>query len=206
MPPAMSSRHNGEATRRRLIDAAIRVIARKGYHQATVDEIVAECGSSKGAFYFHFESKDALFVNLLEEFAGRLASAVEQAVRSSPVPGAGRVEAAVKAALELFAAHEELARVFLVEAVGVSPELEARRRALVDRFTTLIQLYLEQAARRHPLAVVDTRVAASAALGAINEVVVQWLSAPAAGRSPSLRPSSHASSCGAWDGPKNPFP
>ncbi|HEY8497897.1 MAG TPA: TetR/AcrR family transcriptional regulator [Limnochordales bacterium] len=171
-------RRSPEATRRRLLEAATRVFARKGYYGTTVDDIVAECGSSKGAFYFHFDSKEALFLRLVEEFAGMLAQALEQAVRTAPRGGPGRVEAAVQAGLELMGRYPEMARLFLVESVGINPQFEAKRRELFDRFTRLIQAYLDEAASRHPLAVRDTALASAAILGAINEVVVRWLSTP----------------------------
>lgn len=173
-----TEKRSPEATRRRLLEAATRVFARKGYYGTTVDDIVAECGSSKGAFYFHFDSKEALFLTLVEEFAAMLARALEHAVRTAPKGGPGRVEAAVHAGLELMAQYPELARVFLIESVGINPQFEAKRRELFDRFTRIIQAYLDEAASRHPLAVSDTALASAAILGAINEVVVRWLTAP----------------------------
>ncbi|WP_324668568.1 TetR/AcrR family transcriptional regulator [Geochorda subterranea] len=161
-----------------MLEAAIQVFARKGYYGTTVDDIVAECGSSKGAFYFHFESKEALFLRLVEEFAGRLAGALEHAVRHAARGGPGRVEAAITAGLELMGRYPELTRLFLIEAVGINPQFEAKRRELMDRFAHVIRGYLEQAASRHPLAVGDTALASAAILGALNEVVVWWLSRP----------------------------
>lgn len=55
-----------EATRQRIVEAAIAVFAEKGYHDAAVDEIVRASGTSKGAFYFHFPSKEEIFFALIE--------------------------------------------------------------------------------------------------------------------------------------------
>jgi TetR/AcrR family acrAB operon transcriptional repressor len=52
-------------TRARLLTAAERVFAARGYDAATLDEIAAEAGLTKGAVYWHFESKQDLFVTLL---------------------------------------------------------------------------------------------------------------------------------------------
>lgn len=52
-------------TRQAILDSAYRVFAQKGYAQATVDDIAATCGTSKGAVYHHFDSKEALFRTLL---------------------------------------------------------------------------------------------------------------------------------------------
>ena len=58
-------------TRERLLTAANSVLARSGFDRATVDDIVREAGFSKGAFYFHFDSKDDLFWAMLEERISR---------------------------------------------------------------------------------------------------------------------------------------
>ena len=65
-PAARKRRSRGE-TRQRLLDSALAVFARNGYERATVDEIVREAGFSKGAFYVHFESKEDLFWEMLQE-------------------------------------------------------------------------------------------------------------------------------------------
>lgn len=54
-------------TRHRILDAASRVFARRGYSQATVEDIAAEAGVSNGALYHHFESKEELFRALLDD-------------------------------------------------------------------------------------------------------------------------------------------
>jgi AcrR family transcriptional regulator len=67
------------ARRQDLVDAAWRVIARKGYRDLTVDDVCAEAGVSKGAFYGYFTRKQDLLVALLEEDAAALATLLEGA-------------------------------------------------------------------------------------------------------------------------------
>lgn len=66
-PTATKKRRSREETRQKLLDSALQVFARNGYERATVDEIVREAGFSKGAFYVHFETKEDLFWEMLEE-------------------------------------------------------------------------------------------------------------------------------------------
>ena len=61
----LAQRHKIE-TRQLILDAAYQVFSEKGYGQATVDDIIAVCGVSKGALYHHFASKQELFRALLE--------------------------------------------------------------------------------------------------------------------------------------------
>jgi AcrR family transcriptional regulator len=164
------------ATRDRILDAALDVFARKGYHRATVDDIVRASSTSKGAVYHHFPNKEAVFLALVDEFAARLAAAVAGtiAVRQGAL---GKVEGALRAALATFAGNARLARLILLEAVSLGETYEAKRAEVHDRFAALVQASLDEAVSEGSIAPLDTRVATLAWLGAINEVVVQWLRA-----------------------------
>jgi AcrR family transcriptional regulator len=54
-----------------LLDAAARVFARRGYHVATLGDVAAEAGFTKGAVYSNFESKEALFLALVDLEIGK---------------------------------------------------------------------------------------------------------------------------------------
>jgi AcrR family transcriptional regulator len=161
-------------TRDKILQAAREVFAEKGYHRALVDDIVRASQTSKGAVYHHFPNKEALFLALVDEFAGRLAEAVAAAIGRAH--GAlGKVEAAVTAGLETFARHRDLARILLLESVSLGPAYQSKRQEVHGRFAALIQAHLDEAAAEGSIPPVDTRVATLAWLGALNEVVVQWL-------------------------------
>jgi TetR/AcrR family fatty acid metabolism transcriptional regulator len=164
------------ATRDRIMRSALAVFARKGYHGAAVDDIVRESSTSKGAVYHHFANKEALFLALVDDFAARLASAVAEAIEASH-GGLGKVQAALRAGLETFAGHRDLARLILLESASVGPAYLAKRAEIHDRFAALIQAYLDQAVAEGAIRTLDTRIATLAWLGAINELVIASLSA-----------------------------
>jgi AcrR family transcriptional regulator len=169
------------ATRERILTAALEVFAGKGYHRASVDDIVRASRTSKGAVYHHFATKEAVFLALVDDFAARLAAAVAATIAGRH--GAlAKVEGALVAALTTFAENQRLARLILLEAVSLGAVYEQKRAEVHDRFAALIQGYLDEAVRDGSIAPLDTRVATLVWLGAINEVVVQWLS----GRVPDL--------------------
>lgn len=64
----MNRRLDSATRRQQILNAAIRVIAAKGFQAATMDEIVAASGLSKGGVYWHFASKDAIIAGLFEQF------------------------------------------------------------------------------------------------------------------------------------------
>jgi AcrR family transcriptional regulator len=63
-----AKRQQKEQTRARLVEAALDVFALQGYDHATVDEISLAAGHSKGAYYFHFDSKEGIFLELLSNW------------------------------------------------------------------------------------------------------------------------------------------
>jgi AcrR family transcriptional regulator len=70
-------------TRAKLLKAAGSVFARRGYHEATLDEIADKAGLSKGALYYNFASKEDLFLALLaERLAARLGEAAPAGARA----------------------------------------------------------------------------------------------------------------------------
>jgi AcrR family transcriptional regulator len=72
-------------TRTRILDAALEQFAKKGYNEASIDDICTEAGISKGAFYHHFPSKKDAFLMLLNEWLQIIDVGLE-AARQSTVP------------------------------------------------------------------------------------------------------------------------
>src|SRR5918992_3211364 len=70
----------------RILESALRVFSQKGYREAVVDDIAAEAATSKGGIYFHFPTKQAIFLALLDRTAALLRSKVETAIASEPDP------------------------------------------------------------------------------------------------------------------------
>jgi AcrR family transcriptional regulator len=87
-PPKRLTRKEKQAeTRSRLLDAAERVFLRRGLQGSSVEAITAEAGFTRGAFYSNFESKDELFIELLQERVYRqYAEMAEQAQQQPGTP------------------------------------------------------------------------------------------------------------------------
>ena len=88
--PRVSEDH-ANARKRRVLDGAAAVIASKGYHNATMDDICRETGMSKGAVYGYFSSKEDILAALKVESVQRDASAVRSAIQRRDPDKAFRV-------------------------------------------------------------------------------------------------------------------
>jgi AcrR family transcriptional regulator len=110
--------------RQRIMRAATKVFLARGFNGATLDEIAAEAGFSKGAVYSNFDDKDALFLALVdEEFARRLAllsAALED-------PGAG-ADAAGRSMTKALTSHQDLHVLFSEFRVHAARNPSTRRK------------------------------------------------------------------------------
>ncbi len=174
-PPHIQERK--EETKRRILEAAVAVFSERGYHRTTVDDIAQASGTSKGTFYFYFPSKEAVFLELAADLVHKLWQAVRAAEAATEDPDPlHRLRAVLGAVLETFGRHKSLAKILLVEAVGANPQVERVRRDVHAAFAEYLKAHLDAAVIRGRVpAAVNTETAAYAWLGAVNEVVVNWL-------------------------------
>jgi AcrR family transcriptional regulator len=150
------------------------VFASKGYHGAVVDDIVAASETSKGAFYHYFASKQAIFLALMDVLGDLVEKGVEGAI-AGEAGALHKVEAALRVVLETAEGQRGLAKILLVEAVGLGPALERKRLDIHRRFAGLVERHLNQAVAEKSIPPQDTTLAAQAWLGTLNEVITQWL-------------------------------
>ncbi len=79
-----TSASKGRRTRDRLVDVAAQLFTEKGYQATTFTDLIAAAGLSRGAFYFHFPSKEQLAVAVLEETKRRGLAAVMAQLADAP--------------------------------------------------------------------------------------------------------------------------
>lgn len=162
------------ATKERILDSALDIFARKGYHDTRMDEIADESGTSKGSIYFHFPNKERLFLALVDQFANLLERRVNDAIEQEK-EGIARVRVALQTCLDTFGRYRRPAKLLLVQAVGLGNIFEKKRLETTDRFADLIRQYLDEAIAVGDIAPVDTEVVAHAWMGAIYAVVIRWV-------------------------------
>ena len=158
----------------RILDVALQVFSERGYSEARVDEIAELSRTSKGGVYFHFPSKQAIFVALLDRTRRRLLARIEEAMALHEDPIA-RADAALVAVLRTFASHRSLARLFLVEAASGGPEFHSRIVSMQEEFIAEVKRQLDEAVELGAIAPIDTDIGSRAWFGALNQVITSWL-------------------------------
>lgn len=157
------------------------VFTRLGFRDAAVDEIAKQAETSKGGLYFHFPTKESLFLELMRTTADKLVTRVERAVARETDPIA-RADVALRTVLTTFAGHRTMARLLLIEGIGAGAAFRQEQEQLHVRFIALIRGHLDDAVASGAIPPLDTSIAATAWFGALHEVVMHWLIAKQPGR------------------------
>ncbi len=97
----------GQERRQQILDESARLFAERGYHPTSVAEIVESLGVGKGVFYWYFESKEDLFVEILVSSSQGLRRRQQAAIGDEPDPLL-RIELGIRASLAWFREHRHL--------------------------------------------------------------------------------------------------
>jgi TetR/AcrR family fatty acid metabolism transcriptional regulator len=98
----------------RIIRAAVKVFAQKGFYQAKVSEIARAAGVADGTIYLYFQNKDDILISLFEQEMAGILSSMKQALEQTPDP-AGKLAAFAHTHLRLMESNQELAEIIQVE-------------------------------------------------------------------------------------------
>jgi AcrR family transcriptional regulator len=150
----------GLDTRRRLLDAAERVFGELGFHDASIVKVADAAGVAAGTFYLYFDSKKAVFDELVRDLNRR----VRHAMKEGSSQGGTRLEAELlgfEAYFRFTSEHPALYRI-IRQAEFVSPEM---LRYHYDRLSDGYIEALKAAAEAGEISPLDAEVAAFALMG-----------------------------------------
>ena len=158
--------------RRLLLDAAVRVFARKGFHSARVGDIAEEAGVAHGLLYHYFSSKDEVLATIFRETWSELLSAVSD-VEHSDETAREQLRLVAAILLRSWRRDPDLVRV-LVREVTRSAEVERRVEEIDAAFAALERIIRSGQQRGELRDDVDARLAAVVFYGALEEILAGW--------------------------------
>jgi AcrR family transcriptional regulator len=171
-PTLTNQRERVEATRRKLLAAAARIFVRDGFEAARLEDIAARAGYTRGAFYANFESKEDLFLALLELWIGERVAELKSIFRrhksSAGRRGALREYYTGLASDRSFALLSMEFKLFALRRAEARGRLRNRLRRLRASGSQLIAELLKARGRAIPI----SGRAASAGLGALSNALV----------------------------------
>jgi TetR/AcrR family transcriptional regulator, fatty acid metabolism regulator protein len=162
-----------EEKRRLIVDAAVRVFARKGFHASRVGDIAEEAGVAHGLLYHYFSSKDEVLETIFRENWGVLVDRID-AVVVTDEPARDQLRHVSAILLRTWKHEPDVVRV-VVREIARSPEVQERIGELVkpiDAIRRIIEHGQESGEFRRDL---DSSIAAVVFYGGIDELLTGWV-------------------------------
>jgi TetR/AcrR family transcriptional regulator, fatty acid metabolism regulator protein len=161
--------------RRAILDAAITVFARQGFHSARVSDVAAEAGVAYGLVYHYFDSKDQMLNELFSERWALLVDASRE-VRQSDAPPRDKLAGVANFIIESYRHEPELMKVIIVEVTRAAnsfgkTHLEEIRRAY-ESIAKIVAEGQERGAFRRDVA---PMFASMAFYGAVEQLLSGWI-------------------------------
>jgi AcrR family transcriptional regulator len=162
-----------EDKRRQILDAAVRVFARKGFHATRVGDIAEEAGVAHGLLYHYFDSKDQVLEAVFHENWSVLLERIAS-VEESEEPAANQLRHIAAIILRTWLHLPDVVRVVIRE-FGRSPELAERIGELAMPIELIERVIERGIASGEFRGDIDARVAATVVYGGIDELLTGWV-------------------------------
>ena len=161
--------------RARILEAAIKVFAERGFHSATVAEIARAAGVADGTIYLYFKGKDDLLLRLFDEKMTELLADAKAAVaqeRTAP----GKLRRFIQLHLAVVERNPDLASVLIVELRPSAQFLKAADRQKLAAYVDLIAEVVRAGQESGELdGNISPATVKRAIFGALDELALGWL-------------------------------
>jgi TetR/AcrR family fatty acid metabolism transcriptional regulator len=168
-------RSAGGDKRERILSAAERIFARRGFYHAKVAEIARDAGVADGTIYLYFKSKDDLLISLFETRMEQVNQQVQAAAEAADTPRA-KLEAVIHTHLDLVRTQPHVAEVLTIE---LRQSSKFMKESPNPRFAAFLKLVAGIIADGQAEGVFATDVpapqAARMVFGIIDELALAWL-------------------------------
>jgi TetR/AcrR family transcriptional regulator, fatty acid metabolism regulator protein len=162
----------GGGKRQRILDAAVRVFAEKGFYGSKVAEIARAARVADGTIYLYFKSKDDLLISLFEDRMAEINGALRAAL--APIPSAlGKLRRLIEMHLELVEKHPKLCEVLTVELRQSSKFMREYKNPKFGEFLKILAGVIDDGQRSGELRPgISPTLAARAIFGALDELLL----------------------------------
>ncbi|MFB7468341.1 TetR/AcrR family transcriptional regulator [Streptomyces sp. NPDC056224] len=169
-----------QATRQKLYEAAVTLIAEQGFSATTVEEIAERAGVAKGTVYYNFASKNDLFEELLRHGVGLLTASLRTAAEETEARGGSRVEALdamIRAGLVFIDRYPAFTQLYVAELWRTNRAWQSTLMVVRQEAVAVVETVLREGVERGELsAEIDVPLTAAAMVGMVLVAALDWQS------------------------------
>jgi AcrR family transcriptional regulator len=160
--------------RQKLLNHARDVFARRGYHEAKIEDIVTAAGIARGTFYLYFEDKRTVFEEIVDRAFTQIGMAI---VRVDPKDTgrtvADQVHENIRRIVGALLEDRPTTKILLADAVGLDPAFDRKLQSFYEVVENLLVESLREGQELGVVAPGDARMFAYLILGAMKEILYQ---------------------------------
>ncbi|MDA2633315.1 TetR family transcriptional regulator [Bacillus cereus] len=158
-----------------IIDAAVIVIAKNGYHQAQVSKIAKQAGVADGTIYLYFKNKEDILISLFQEKMGEFVETIRQ--KTAGIESAvSKLFMLVETHFLLLSQNDPLAIVTQLELRQSNQDLRLKINEVLKGYLQVMDEILETGIKQGEFqADLNVRVARQMIFGTVDEVVTNWV-------------------------------
>ncbi|MEU9703303.1 helix-turn-helix domain-containing protein [Streptomyces sp. NPDC047981] len=173
-----SSSTRRQATRAKLYEAAVTLIAEQGFSATTVDEIAERAGVAKGTVYYNFKSKTELFEELLRHGVGLLTASLREAAEETERQGGNRVDALdamIRAGLVFIDRYPAFTQLYVAELWRTNRAWNSTLLVVRQQAVAVVEGVLRQGVEEGELSEeIDIPLTAAALVGMVLVAALDW--------------------------------
>ncbi|MEV6315092.1 helix-turn-helix domain-containing protein [Streptomyces sp. NPDC051776] len=173
-----SSTRRRRATRAKLYEAAVTLIAEKGFSATTVDEIADRAGVAKGTVYYNFASKTELFEELLRHGVGLLTDSLQRAADEVVKGGGSRIDALdsmIRAGLVFIDRYPAFTQLYVAELWRTNRAWQSTLMVVRQQAVAVVENVLREAVESGELNdEIDVPLTAAALVGMVLVAALDW--------------------------------
>jgi len=163
-----------QSRKRKIINAARELLADKEMGSASIKAIAKKAGIATGTFYLYFKDKDALMDNMLKEIYTELLDLIKKE-RAPYSNGFDKLEATMRACINMFMSKKHLAKLLLDLTPQNNTVFNTKFSDIINDLIRLTKIDLDELLEQRLIPEQDTKVSATAFVGAFREVVLLWI-------------------------------
>ncbi|WP_405781483.1 TetR/AcrR family transcriptional regulator [Streptomyces sp. NBC_00859] len=167
-----------QATRQKLYEAAVTLIAEKGFSATTVEEIAERAGVAKGTVYYNFASKTVLFEELLRHGVGLLTASLQSAADTTAGRGGSKVDALdamIRSGLGFIDAYPAFTQLYVAEVWRTNRAWQSTLLVVRQEAVAVVETVLREAVEGGELnEEIDIPLTAAALVGMVLVAALDW--------------------------------
>ncbi|WP_067272637.1 TetR/AcrR family transcriptional regulator [Streptomyces jeddahensis] len=167
-----------QATRQKLYEAAVSLIAEQGFSATTVDEIAERAGVAKGTVYYNFASKSVLFEELLRHGVGLLTASLRESADKTAQGGGSKVDALdamVRAGLVFIDRYPAFTQLYVAELWRTNRAWQSTLMVLRQEAVAVVERVLRDGVDSGELSEeIDVPLTAAALFGMVLVAALDW--------------------------------